>query len=48
MARKFEGDDCASWAIFVDGRPVLTGLTKSEVPYYRLIEEKRLAEKAES
>ena len=38
-ARKYEGDDSASWAVFVDGRPVVTGLTKREVPYY-----KRLAE----
>ena len=35
-ARKFEGDDAYSWAVFVDGRPVYSGLTKREVPYYKL------------
>lgn len=34
-ARKFMGDDAASWAIFVDGRVFVSGLTKSEIPYYR-------------
>lgn len=33
--RKYMGDDGASWAVFVDGKPFVTGLTKSEVPYYR-------------
>jgi hypothetical protein len=32
-ARKFEGDDQYSWTIFLDGRPVMTGLSKREVPY---------------
>lgn len=34
-SRKYEGDDLASWAIFVDGCPVMTGLTRPELPYYR-------------
>lgn len=34
-ARKYEGDDKASWAVFIDGRPFCTGLTKSEVPYVK-------------
>lgn len=34
-ARKYQGDDAGSWAVFVDGRPLVTGLTKSEVPYYK-------------
>ncbi len=40
-ARKYLGDDAASWAVFINGRPYVTGLTRSEVPYY-----KRLATKA--
>lgn len=34
-ARKYGGDDAGSWAVFIDGRPWLTGLTKSEVPYWK-------------
>jgi hypothetical protein len=34
-ARKYGGDDLYSWAVFLDGAPVMTGLSKSEVPYYR-------------
>jgi hypothetical protein len=34
-ARKYMGDDAYSWAVFVDGRPAYTGLTRREVPYYR-------------
>lgn len=29
------GDDRASWTVFIDGYPFVTGLTKSEVPYYK-------------
>lgn len=40
-ARKYGGDDSGSWAVFVDGRPAYTGLTRSEVDYYkRLVAEK--------
>lgn len=34
-ARKYQGDDRASWAVFIDGRPFATGLTKPEVPGYK-------------
>jgi len=34
-ARKYQGDDAYSWAVFLDGRPVVTGLNKSQVRYYR-------------
>lgn len=34
-ARKYQGDDYASWAVFIDGRPFVTGLTQTEVPYYK-------------
>lgn len=42
-ARKWGGDDRASWAVLVDGRPVMTGLYRSEVDYYRRQAEARLA-----
>lgn len=45
-AKKYMGDDRASWAIFVDGKPVLTGLERSEVPYYRQEVERKLKEKS--
>jgi hypothetical protein len=48
-ARKFNGDDQHSWAIFRDGqsRPVVTGLSKRQIPYYkRLIQQ--TVEKKES
>jgi hypothetical protein len=34
-ARKAHGDDAYSWAVFVDGKEVYNGLSKSEVPYYK-------------
>ncbi len=34
-ARKYEGDDCYSWAVFVRGIPAMTGLGRSEVDYYK-------------
>ena len=34
-ARKYQGDDSQSWAVFLDGRPMMTGLSKREVPYYK-------------
>ena len=34
-ARKYEGDDAYSWAVFEYGRPRMTGLGKSEVNYYK-------------
>ncbi len=34
-ARKYQGDDQYSWAVFVGGRPILTGLSHYEVGYYK-------------
>lgn len=34
-ARKYMGDDAYSWAVFVDGRPAVTGLSRGQVAYYR-------------
>ena len=34
-ARKYVGDDLYSWAVFIDARPWVTGLGRSEVPYYK-------------
>jgi hypothetical protein len=49
-ARKFGVDDQRSWAIFVEGQsfPVVAGLEKSEVPYYKRMTEKILKEKGEN
>ena len=46
-ARKYQGDDKGSWAIFVDTQayPVVAGLTKSEVPYYKKQVEKLIEKK---
>jgi hypothetical protein len=46
-ARKWRGDDKGSWAIFVSNQsyPVVSGLTKSEVPYYKKLTEEKLREK---
>jgi hypothetical protein len=37
IARKYNGDDSYSWAIFVEGQsyPIIAGLQKNEVPYYK-------------
>lgn len=34
-AKKYGGDDAYSWAVFRDSKPVFTGLSRSEVPYYK-------------
>jgi len=34
-ARKHEGDHAASWAVLIDGKPYVTGLTQREVGYYK-------------
>ena len=34
-ARKFMGDDEYSWAVFINGRPAFTGLSRRQVPYYK-------------
>ena len=41
-ARKFQGDDKYSWAVFIDGRPMVTGLGQSEVDYYKRMAYKKL------
>jgi hypothetical protein len=41
--KKYGGDDANSWAVFLDGRPAYTGLTKSEIPYYRRLVEAKLS-----
>ena len=33
--KKYMGDDAYSWAVFVDGRPVVSGLSRSEARYHR-------------
>lgn len=43
-ARKYLGDDALSWAVFVDGRAIITGLSKREVPYWKERIEKDLEE----
>jgi hypothetical protein len=34
-SRKHQGDDHYSWAVFIDGIPFVTGLSKREIPYYK-------------
>lgn len=41
-AKKYQGDDHYSWAVFIDGIPFVTGLSKSEVPYYKNMAIERL------
>ena len=33
-SKKYMGDDKYSWAIFIDGKPFVTGLMKREINYY--------------
>lgn len=35
---KWNGNDLYSWAVFVDGRPKWTGLSRREASYYAQIE----------
>lgn len=32
---KYQGDDFYSWAVFRDGRPIYTGLSRCEAQYER-------------
>lgn len=41
-ARKYNGDDSLSWAVFVDGRVKWTGLSRRESAYYVKIERERI------
>ena len=34
-AKKYMGDDKYSWAVFLDGAPKVTGLSKNEIKYYQ-------------
>lgn len=45
MARKYGGNDSHSWAVFIDGEPMVTGLTRREVPYYKQEAAKVLAKR---
>jgi len=36
-AKKYMGDDAGSWAVFREGQPAFTGLTRSEVNYYKKV-----------
>jgi hypothetical protein len=36
-ARKFGGDDAFSWAVFLDGKPTVSGLTREDLPHYKKI-----------
>ena len=44
-ARKYQGDDRASWAVFIDGVPYVTGLTRPEVSYYKKQAQERVDRK---
>jgi hypothetical protein len=50
-ARKYEGDDAQSWAVFVDGRVFVSGLGHRDVAYHKkvaaeLIEKRRARDAA--
>lgn len=32
---KYMGDDAYSWAVFANGRPVVTGLSRREAAYHK-------------
>jgi ribosomal silencing factor RsfS len=34
-AKKHEGDDAGSWAVFHKGQVIVSGLTRPEVTYYK-------------
>jgi hypothetical protein len=42
-AKKYQGDDTLSWAVFVDGRPTYTGLSRPEAQHYRDRKRRELA-----
>ena len=33
--KKYMGDDQYSWAVFKDGKPIMTGLNRRSAQYYR-------------
>lgn len=44
-ARKYEGDDAYSWAVFIDGTPFVKGLSKREAAHYKELAAKVLTER---
>jgi len=44
-ARKYEGDDAYSWAVFIDDNPFVKGLSKRETAYYKKLAAKVYAER---
>lgn len=44
-AKKCGGDDAYSWAVFVKGIPVMTGLSRGEVDYYKRQAARRIMER---
>jgi len=46
--RKYMGDDCYSYALFDNGRPILTGLSLIEARYYRDKHEREMKETEDS
>lgn len=43
--KKHGGNDENSWAVFIDGKPAVTGLNKRSVPHYKSLLLKKLKEK---
>lgn len=44
-ARQVGGDDGYCWAVLVDGREFVNGLTRREIPYYKKQAKERLIAK---
>lgn len=42
-ARKYMGDDAYSWAVFVNGRVFVSGLSRSEVAHYKKVAAEMIA-----
>ena len=45
-ARKYEGDDMYSWAVFIDDRPIYTGLDRASLPHYKKMAKEIVDERA--
>jgi hypothetical protein len=45
-ARKHGGDDAYSWAVFVDGRVMVNGLSRMSVDYYKRLAYEQIAKDA--
>ncbi len=46
--RKYNGDDIYSWAVFLDGKPAYTGLSKGQSKFYKRLLTEQLKEKKEA